>query len=144
VFDALEIRDTTVQAILAHARAAAPNECCGLLIGVGTTIRRSVAATNLAPGPTSYLIDPADHFAAIRAARAEECDVIGAYHSHPNAEAIPSRRDIAEAVGPAFIHLIVSVGPGGQFDMKAYRIADGSVDAVPLRHVSDPGMDSRR
>ncbi len=98
--------------MLAHARATAPNECCGLLIGVDGTIHRSVAATNLAPGPTSYLIDPADHFAAIRTARAEGFEVLGAYHSHPGGEAIPSRRDIAEAADASFIYLIMSVGMG--------------------------------
>ena len=35
--------------------------------------------------------------------------VIGAYHSHPRTEAVPSPRDIAEAHYPEFIWLIVSL-----------------------------------
>ena len=121
-----------------------PNECCGLLIGVGGRILRSVAAKNLTPGPTSYLIDPADHFAAIRSARTEECEVLGAYHSHPGAQAIPSRRDIAEAAGASFLYLIVSIGLGDRNDVKAYRVVEGRAIEVPLTRVSDQRTGFRR
>jgi proteasome lid subunit RPN8/RPN11 len=144
VLDAFEIGHTTVETILAHARATAPNECCGLLIGVGGRIQRSLAATNLEPGPNSYLIDPADHFSAIRSARADGCEVLGAYHSHPGAEAIPSRRDIAEASGPAFVYLIVSVGPDERSDVRAYRFAEGRAIPVRLTRVNDRRTDCRR
>lgn len=111
---------------------------------MGGTILRSVAATNLAPGPTSYLIDPADHFAAIRTARTEGFEVLGAYHSHPGAEAIPSRRDIAEAADASFIYLIVSVGMGERSDVRAYRIVEERAVEVQLTCVSDRRTDSRR
>jgi proteasome lid subunit RPN8/RPN11 len=142
--DALEIGQTVVDSIVAHARAALPNECCGLLIGVAGRIRRSVPATNLEPGPSSYLIDPADHFAAIRSARAEGCEVLGAYHSHPGAEPVPSRRDVAEASGTDFVYLIVSIGPDERADVRAYRVGEGRATAVGLTCISDREMDSRR
>jgi proteasome lid subunit RPN8/RPN11 len=144
VIDALEIAEATVDAILTHARQTAPNECCGLLLGAGGRIERSVAARNLNPSPTSYLIDPADHFAAIRTAREEGREVLGAYHSHPGEEAVPSRRDIAEAAGPDFVYLIVSIRPGERSDLRAYRIADGNPIEVGLNRVSDQQTDSRR
>jgi proteasome lid subunit RPN8/RPN11 len=111
---------------------------------VGCTILRAIAATNLAPGPTSYLIDPADHFAAIRTARTEGFEVLGAYHSHPGAEAIPSRRDIREAADASFIYLIVSVGMGERSDVRAYRIVEERAVEVQLTCVSDRRTDSRR
>jgi proteasome lid subunit RPN8/RPN11 len=111
---------------------------------VDGTILRSVAATNLAPGPTSYLIDPADHFAAIRTARAEGFEVLGAYHSHPGGEAIPSRRDIAEAADASFIYLIVSVGMGERSDVRAYRIVEERAVEVQLTCISGRRTDSRR
>jgi proteasome lid subunit RPN8/RPN11 len=144
VSDALEIAETTIEAILTHARATAPNECCGLLLGAHGRIERSLAARNLDPSPTSYLIDPADHFAAIRTAREEGREVLGAYHSHPGAEAIPSHRDIAEACGPDFVYVIVSIGPGERSDVRAYRIAEGKSVAVGLNHISDQQTGSRR
>jgi proteasome lid subunit RPN8/RPN11 len=121
-----------------------PNECCGLLIGVDGRIVRSAAATNLAPGSHSYLINPADHFAAIRSARAEGYEVIGAYHSHPGAAATPSRRDVAEAMDAAFIYLIVSIGLQDGIDVRAYRIADELSHEVKLSRVSARGTDFPR
>lgn len=116
--------------MLAHAREAAPRECCGLLIGKNEKVERSVRARNLDTRATRYLIDPDDHFAAIRSARAEAWDVIGAYHSHPASAPVPSPTDIAEAnSGSDFLYVIVS--PAGA-EIRAYRIEDGTVVVLPF------------
>jgi proteasome lid subunit RPN8/RPN11 len=116
--------------MLAHARAEAPRECCGLLIGQGESVVRSVRARNLDVKATRYLVDPEDHFAAIRAARAEGLEVIGAYHSHPSSAPVPSATDIAEASsGPDFLYVIVSlIGD----DVRAYRMELGTFTPRPL------------
>ena len=109
--------------MLAHAREEAPRECCGLLIGMEGSVVRNVRANNLAAGQTRYSIDPADHFKAIRAARAEGLEVIGAYHSHPASAPVPSATDIAEAnSGSEFLYVIVSLVND---DVCAYRIEGG-------------------
>jgi len=119
-----------MQDMLAHAREDAPRECCGLLVGTGNSIARSVRTRNLDAKATRYLIDPADHFAAIRIARAEGLEVIGAYHSHPSSAAVPSATDIAEAnSGSDFLYVIVS--PVGD-DVRAYRIDAGVCKPLAL------------
>jgi len=121
---------TVVADILAHARAEAPRECCGLLVGNGDRIERSVRARNLHADPSRYLIDPEDHFATIRVARAEGREVIGAYHSHPAHPSIPSATDIAEAGGgPEFFYVIVSLLDG---EIRAYQMANGVCTRKPL------------
>lgn len=85
-----------VDAIRAHARAELPNECCGLLVGADERIVTAVPARNLRPTPHDFLIDPRDHLDAEKRARAEGLEVVGFYHSHPDAPAVPSRRDRAE------------------------------------------------
>jgi proteasome lid subunit RPN8/RPN11 len=116
--------------MLAHAREDAPRECCGLLVGTHDSVLRSVRARNLGEGTTRYLIDPHDHFRAIRGARADGVDVIGAYHSHPSSAAVPSPTDVAEAnSGADFVYVIVSVLTG---DVRAYRIDAGRYEDVPL------------
>jgi proteasome lid subunit RPN8/RPN11 len=116
--------------MLSHARAEAPRECCGLLVGKGESVVRSVRARNLDATATRYLIDPEDHFAAIRAARAEGLEVVGAYHSHPSSAPVPSATDIAEAnSGSDFVYVIVSLVND---EVQAYRIAEGQ--AVSIRH----------
>ena len=122
------ISPNVIADMLAHARAESPRECCGLLIGKGESVVRSVRARNLEAKATRYLIDPEDHFAAIRSARAEGLDVIGAYHSHPSSAPIPSATDIAEAnSGSHFLHVIVSLI---NEDVQAYRIANGQFVSI--------------
>ena len=63
-------------AIVSHARATAPAECCGLLLGHGDTITEARPARNIADDTfRRYLIDPADHLAAIRDARGRSLEV---------------------------------------------------------------------
>ena len=117
-------------AMVAHAREDAPNECCGLLIGNRVTIESSVRARNREASPTRYLIDPADHFAAIHTARAAGKRVVGAYHSHPASPPQPSESDIAEANwGPDFLYLIVSLKEPAA-EIFTYRLKHGAV--VPV------------
>jgi proteasome lid subunit RPN8/RPN11 len=124
------ISHAVIESILAHAREAAPRECCGLLVGKGRAIERSVRARNLDDRPTRYLIDPANHFAAIRAARSEGRDVIGAYHSHPASAPVPSATDIAEANSSSdFIYVIVSLI---RDEIRAYRFDCGAFTPCPL------------
>ena len=116
--------------MLAHARDEAPRECCGLLIGNLNAVIRSVRARNLDARPTRYLIDPEDHFGAIRSARAAGLEVVGAYHSHPASAPVPSATDIAEANnGNDFLYVIVS--PLSD-EVRAYRIEPGAFTASPI------------
>jgi proteasome lid subunit RPN8/RPN11 len=122
------ISSNVIAEMLDHARAEAPRECCGLLIGKGESVVRSVRARNLDVKATRYLIDPEDHFAAIRSARADGLEVIGAYHSHPSSAPIPSATDIAEAdSGSDFLYVIVSLVDD---DVQAYRIANGQFVSI--------------
>jgi proteasome lid subunit RPN8/RPN11 len=94
-----------------EARAAFPGECCGLLEGKrdGDFIRITALhpARNLSSDNDRFEIDTADHFAAIRAARANGHEIAGCYHSHPNGKAEPSARDAEGAWEGDFIWLIL-------------------------------------
>jgi proteasome lid subunit RPN8/RPN11 len=121
---------TVIAEMLAHARDEAPNECCGLLIGRRGAVESAVRARNLEAGPTRYLVDPQDHFAAMKNARARRLLVIGAYHSHPSGAPTPSASDIAEASGGSdFLYVIVSPASGG---MTGYFLKNGEVVFVEL------------
>jgi [CysO sulfur-carrier protein]-S-L-cysteine hydrolase len=98
-----------IEAMVAHARADAPDECCGLLLAREALIEEAVPARNATRGPTAYLIHPEDHFAAIKRAREEGTRVVGAYHSHPRSAPTPSATDIVEAFDPDLLYVIVSL-----------------------------------
>jgi proteasome lid subunit RPN8/RPN11 len=112
-------------AIVAHARAEAPRECCGMLIGAGTSVTEAAPARNIADGPTRFLIDPQDHIDAIRRARELGLDVLGFYHSHPHSRAVPSETDRAEASYPN--HLFVIVGLEHEPpEIRCFRLTHGN------------------
>ena len=92
--------------------AAGARECCGLIEGVrdGETFRVTALhpARNLAARADRFEIDPHDHLAASKAARANGCAIIGCYHSHPAGHAQPSARDLAGAAEDNFLWLIAA------------------------------------
>jgi [CysO sulfur-carrier protein]-S-L-cysteine hydrolase len=128
----LKIHQHVIDSMIAHARDASPNECCGLLAGTDQLVDECIRTRNVKASPTEYLVDPADHFAAIRRLRNEGRGVVGAYHSHPRSEARPSPTDVSEAHYPEFIYLIVSLARPQQPDVRAYAIRDGNFAPVLL------------
>jgi proteasome lid subunit RPN8/RPN11 len=109
--------------ILARARAAAPAECCGLLVGEGMRVSRAVAVANVAAEPTRrFEIDPQRQFDLLRALRGTPERVIGHYHSHPGGPSAPSAHDLAMAHDPEAVWLIVA--PDAAPPIAAFRRAD--------------------
>jgi len=127
----VHIRRDVVDAIVEHARRDRPLECCGLLIGIGDEVVECRAARNLKESPVAYLVDPGDHFEAIRRARARGLAVVGAYHSHPRSMAEPSATDIREANDADFIHVIVSLADA-EPQVAAFRIDGSRAIRLPL------------
>jgi desampylase len=99
---------SVIDAVTRHSREAAPAECCGMLVGVADRIVEALRASNLSTNPNRFEIDPRDHIAAMRDARARGLQVVGFYHSHPHSEATPSAADIAEASYDGCLYLIFS------------------------------------
>lgn len=130
----MQISSSAREAILAHAGEALPNECCGLLIGTSARIETALRARNLEESPTRFLIDPLDHFTAIRMARMNGRAVVGVYHSHPNGPPHPSTSDMAEATYKDYVYLIVLPSASS---VGAYRLDAGNFSEVPLVTVAE-------
>ena len=118
--------------LLDHARTAAPEECCGMVVGSGDLIDESVRMRNVAADRAMrYRVDPAEHIALNRRLRGTGRVVMGAYHSHPRGSAVPSDTDRSEALYPEFIWLIVSLAPpDGR--IAAFSMTDGGVRELPI------------
>lgn len=120
----LRLTGRAADTILAHARATAPEECCGLLVGRGDRVERAAPTRNLRASRDRYLVDPVEHFAVRRAARAEGLTVVGAYHSHPGGPLRPSAVDLAEAFEIGFVYVIAGPDPAGRWGrLAAFRFA---------------------
>ena len=117
----IQLARGALETVLAHARAEAPRECCGFLVGNTCQIRDAVAARNLATAPTRFLVDPQDHINTLRAARQRGIEILGFYHSHPSTPAWPSETDRAEAGYPGHLYLIVSLA-AEPADARLFRL----------------------
>ena len=130
--DAVVMPESIGRGLLTHARNEAPLECCGLLIGTKEQVVRSARAQNLCQSPTRYRVDPVDHFEAIRTARNEGLEVVGAYHSHPVSLPQPSETDLSQANYPHFVYVIVSLVSEETEAIKGYRLRSGQATQVEL------------
>jgi proteasome lid subunit RPN8/RPN11 len=105
----MRVAAVVLDAVVAHAREAAPAECCGLLVGHSGEIVDALPTRNIAGNPLRFVIDPRDHIDGRREARRRGLEVVGFYHSHPHSPAEPSETDVAEATYPDHVYLIVSL-----------------------------------
>lgn len=123
---------------MAHARASAPNEACGLVAAKGGTPTRLIRCANVHETPTTrYRIEPREQLRAFRDMDDRGEELLAIYHSHPVSQPYPSPTDRAEAHYPEAIYVLVSLR-AEQPEVEAYRIKpDGGVTRVPLVS-SDP------
>jgi [CysO sulfur-carrier protein]-S-L-cysteine hydrolase len=120
------------EAMLAHARAELPAECCGLLAGtiadgVGR-VTQHFPLVNALNSPTEYESEPRSMLAAHKAMRASGIHELAVYHSHPTSEPIPSKRDLERSYGEHVVHLIL--GMCGQPTVRGWWLtAEGAHEA---------------
>jgi proteasome lid subunit RPN8/RPN11 len=124
------------------AQRGHPREACGLLLGrwnlADAAIVEAVEARNAAADPRRrFELDPADHLAAELRARALGLEVVGVWHSHPDAPACPSALDRA-AAWSGWIHVIVSVSTSGVSELRAWRLGTGEPIELELGESQAP------
>lgn len=127
----MKIRQDVLTKIVAHAVEDLPNECCGLLIGTAEMVEDASRARNTKRSRTKFQVEPADHFAAIRRARAAGFEIVGAYHSHPSGPSGPSETDRVRLTDPSMFHVIISLAHGTR-TVRAFRLTDGNFSPLEL------------
>lgn len=116
----LRINQEPFREMTAHAEAAYPTECVGAMIGViqdgGKTVETAIRLENSAAGSQRayYELRPEHLLQADRAAREQGKELIGIYHSHPDADAYFSQTDLKNSC-PWYSFVVLSV-KGGKFD----------------------------
>jgi desampylase len=97
--------------LLAEAARAAPEECCGILLGPDNSIEGVHPAPNVAADPVRcFEIDPQALVDRHRDARAGGPQVLGYYHSHPEGTPEPSATDREQAAHDGRVWAIVGEG----------------------------------
>src|SRR5215208_4053484 len=121
----IQLRREHLEAMIAHARETAPEECCGLISGFSEARATSLyRLRNVTPNPElGYEAAPEDLFAAQRQMRERGEELLAIYHSHPRAvDPSPSETDVRLAFYPSAKYLIISLG-GIHAVIKAFLIS---------------------
>jgi [CysO sulfur-carrier protein]-S-L-cysteine hydrolase len=138
----LNIRQSLVDAMVAHARADHPDEACGVIAGPAGSDRpeRFIPMVNAARSPTFYEFDSADLLRLYREMDARDEEPVVVYHSHTATQAYPSRTDIAYASEPEAHYVLVSTRDGvaqeDPVEVRSFRIVDGEVSEEPIEIVA--------
>lgn len=105
----VEVTSGVLATLRKEAERAAPDECCGVLLGHGGVIAGVLPAANVAASPRlRFEIDPAVLLAAHKAARAGGPQVAGYYHSHPQGHPVPSATDCEHSTGDLRIWALIA------------------------------------
>lgn len=145
----LRICAAQVEQMVAHVRAEAPNEGCGMLGGRDGTVLAVFPARNAAASPIRFTIHPEDLLQIVRTVEYERAwQIVGIFHSHVASRAYPSATDVAEAefdMGngelaeryPGAVHVVISLANSERPDVRGYTIRQGEIAEAPLCIVSD-------
>lgn len=119
--------------LIAHARAEAPNECCGIVSVDGDDRAVKVyPATNVFASPLRYEVDSQDLVRIWGEIDDADLEIGAIYHSHTRTAPEPSQTDINSATYPEALYIIVGL-KDAEPDVRAWRIVDGQVSEAELR-----------
>ena len=127
---AIAIKSGDYGAIEAHGEETFPHECCGFMLGTSAEGQREVVELLRADNEREegarhnrFVITPEAFMKGEKAARTKGLDIVGFYHSHPNAPARPSQYDLDHA-WPWYSYVIVSIQEGKAADMTSWVLAE--------------------
>ena len=129
----MKISRALVDEMVAHAREDLPNECCGMVAGLGGEATEVIRVENAAASPLRYEMDPKAQYEAWKSIEDGGRELLAIYHSHTKSAAYPSQTDVNQAVAwPDQVYVIVSLADQDAPDVKGYflkdlRIADAEI-----------------
>jgi len=146
--DAVPVVLTAVQRemIDRHAEATYPDECCGIMLGRQVDGQRIVEELieienqwDEAERRRRFLITPRQYMQAEKQASQAGLDLLGFYHSHPDAPARPSEFD-REHAWPFYTYLIAGVAGGTTVDLTGWQLRDdrSGYEQITIHEQSTP------
>lgn len=110
-----------VNKILAHAQQNADIEVCGLIGNNALEGKEYYSINNISDDPAChFLMDAPEQIKAMKKMREKQQTLYAIVHSHPTADAKPSRLDIKESTYKDAFYIIISLNTKGVLEMRAY------------------------
>ena len=131
--EVLTLPRSYVEAMIRHARAFVPQECCGLIAGQEGRAVKRYELRNDDPSVLRYTANAQDQLAAMREMWDHDWDLLAIYHSHTHTQAYPSATDVRLAFYPDAYYVIVSLQEPDRPVVRAFRIVDGAIAEHELR-----------
>jgi [CysO sulfur-carrier protein]-S-L-cysteine hydrolase len=139
----MRISRTLYDELIAHARADAPNECCGMIAsrnGEAVAVHR---ARNAVASPLRYEVHPSDLHTILDAIDEDGLELGAIYHSHTRSAPEPSQTDInladfgdpPQPRYPGALYVIVGVKDPESPVVRTWSIVLGEVSEVELEVV---------
>ena len=127
-----------VNKILRHAQQNPDIEVCGL-VGRGNDHQMNYyPIDNVARDPHyHFLMDGPQQIGAIKQMRDKGQTLYAIVHSHPTADAQPSKLDLSENSYPDAFYIIVSLNTKGVLEMRAFKQVENGMQEVELILESD-------
>jgi [CysO sulfur-carrier protein]-S-L-cysteine hydrolase len=129
------IAPALLDAMIQHALADAPNECCGVVAAAPGSPPVAVAvhrARNTAASPLRFEVDPLELLRISDAIDDAGQELRAIYHSHTRTAPYPSQTDVNFAANwPGVEWIIVGVSDGAP-DVRSYLIDGGRITEVPV------------
>jgi proteasome lid subunit RPN8/RPN11 len=113
----IEIEKQPWKDMVRHAESTYPNECVGAMLGRTEDgkklVTHSLPLVNSFSGGQGerYELRPEDLLEADKAARAQNLDLVGIFHSHPDCDAYFSQTDLKNSC-PWFSFVVLSIKNG--------------------------------
>ncbi|MBY6053366.1 M67 family metallopeptidase [Cytobacillus firmus] len=118
--------------IINHCQHELPFEACGIISGRNGKADTVWPVENISRSTVAFSMSIEDISYVFEQSEMRRQSVMGIYHSHPTAYAVPSRGDIAYNNYPNLAHIIVSLS-GRNPTMKLYEINRGRVRQLTLK-----------
>ncbi|HEX8120397.1 MAG TPA: M67 family metallopeptidase [Solirubrobacteraceae bacterium] len=128
----MRIPQDLLDQLIEHARADAPNECCGLIgahDGVATSVHRT---RNVRASPLAFEMHGPEVMRIIEEIEESGGELAGMYHSHTRTEPYPSQTDRNFARNWPGLEWVIVGLDGDEVTVRSYLMDDDGVHEVAL------------
>ncbi len=126
--EAIHFTESQFNQMMTHVLADPAREMCGLVSGHDTQVEAVLPVPNVLRSPVAYRMDGPEFAAAMVTC---EFEPLGIFHSHIAGPPTPSPTDVAQAMYPDSIYVIISLHQSPP-SVRAFRIMDEQVTEVQI------------